>query len=179
MSQPARFAPSNARGPAPPPAPPAALVCQPLWPPGLWRRGGRFWRPRLPLHLHWFDSSQGEDRGACVGASGSGIRGSGWAGGPSTVAGWLAGWRTQQHPTCAPMTGAACTSVFTERRRLVGPVLRRHICVAPDTHRSAAALLSCTHLCTQRSRLAGRGAPKKSRPPGTERRPSTTRGARE
>ena len=55
-------APSNAFGPAPPPAPPAALVCKPLWPPRLWRRSGRLWRPRPRLHTHWSDSSQGEDR---------------------------------------------------------------------------------------------------------------------
>ena len=37
-------------------------MCKPLWPPRLWRRSGRFWRPRPRLHTHWSDSSQGVER---------------------------------------------------------------------------------------------------------------------
>ena len=80
------------------------------WSRALWRRlRQRRQRPRL--HTHWSDSSQGEDRGACVGACGSGGRG----GGPPTVAALRVAERRKRaaypEPNGGPQNNSWCLGV--------------------------------------------------------------------
>ena len=95
--------------------------CRPLWPPPAAEEKWMLLATTPRSHSHLFDSSQDEDRGsarACVWLGSSRVRMGRWS--PNS------GWRTQQHLTSAPVTGAAWTSLFImERRMLAGPCAAR------------------------------------------------------